>query len=68
MTTFEALEVVVNEALGRNLTKRGYAKVARALMDMPINAVERGRILYLLEYADSDGQPYPWIFQKKAKR
>lgn len=67
MTRFEQLEIIVREAMRDRKSKDGYAKVAKALMEMDINAIERGKILYMLGYAGPDGEPYRWIFEKRKR-
>ena len=64
-TLVEAVEFIVREALRERPTKTAYTKVVKALYRIGLDSYEVGRILYIMDYADSKGEPYQWIFKKK---
>jgi hypothetical protein len=64
---FEAIETVVLEAMRDKTSKAGYAKTAKALLSLSLTDEERGKILYYMGYADSNGKPYQWIFERKKR-
>ena len=56
---------LVIEAGKERRTKGGYARVVKALWALGLDADGVNRILYYLEYADREGHPCGWLFQKR---
>lgn len=66
-TLAEAVEFLVREAMRERITKTAYPKIVKALWCLGLRGDEVGRILYVMEYANSNGEPWPWIFAKRTR-
>ena len=64
-TPAQDIEFLIREAMRQRATKTAYPKIVKALWRLGLKNDEVSRILYLLDYADSNGEPYRWIFEKK---
>lgn len=67
-TLAEAVEFIVLEAMRGRPTKTAYGKVVKALWAIGLDDTAVSRLLHVMDYADSKGQPYRWLFEKRNNR
>jgi hypothetical protein len=69
MNTTQAVETLIREANSKRLSRSAYKRVLRALNALDADgSLNRARILYMLEYANAMGTPWPWLFTDKPTR
>lgn len=67
MTTFEAVQELVQQGLRDQGTVPGYRRAMRACAKLGLSAAETSEILEMLAFTDKDGVPWQWL-QKKLDR
>ena len=68
MDKLAAVEFLIYEAARERRTKSGYTKAVKALWALGLADNEVSSALYILGYANSNGVPYRWLFEKKSQK